>query len=73
MRWQVAESPYPVRVLPARAFARCCKVIGEGRRSAVRYQPAEFQVEAKDRFGNTLAGDMMAALPLKVTTLNPNP
>ena len=63
----VAESPYPVRVLPARAFPRRCAVVGDGRRAAVAGSPAEFQVEVKDRFGNLLAGDMLAALPLEVS------
>lgn len=62
----VAESPYPVRILPARAFARSCAVVGDGRRAAVAGSPATFHVEVKDRFGNPLAGDMLVALPLDV-------
>mmetsp|Transcript_25806 Transcript_25806/g.48982 ORF Transcript_25806/g.48982 Transcript_25806/m.48982 type:complete len:758 (+) Transcript_25806:138-2411(+) len=64
---QVAESPYPVRILPSRAFARTCKVVGEGRRTAVRLLPAEFHVEVKDRFGNTLTGNVLDSLPLQVS------
>lgn len=48
----VAQSPYPLRVLPARPAALCCAVEGPGRSAAVAGRPAEFTVEARDEFGN---------------------
>ena len=48
----VADSPYPTRVLPGRPSARHCTVTGDGRRSATVGQPAQFIVEARDEFGN---------------------
>lgn len=48
----VADSPYPTRVLPGWPSARHCTVTGDGRRSATVGQEAQFIVEARDEFGN---------------------
>lgn len=49
---QVADSPYPLRVLPAAPCARRCAVAGEGRSAAVAGAPAEFRVCVHDEYGN---------------------
>ena len=51
----VAESPYPVRVLPGRPDPRRCALSGAGRRAAVAAVAAEFSVEARDCYGNRRA------------------
>ena len=51
----VAESPYPVRVLPGRPDPRRCTLSGAGRRAAVAAMAAEFSVEARDCYGNRCA------------------
>lgn len=51
----VAQSPYPLRVLPAWPSARRCEVAGAGRSSAVAGQLAEFEVVAHDEHGNRCA------------------
>ena len=48
----VAESPYPVRVLPGRPDPRRCTLSGAGRRAAVAAVAAQFSVEARDCYGN---------------------
>ncbi|KAK9904172.1 hypothetical protein WJX75_005923 [Coccomyxa subellipsoidea] len=63
----VADSPYPTRVLPGRPSARHCTVTGDGRRSATVGQPAQFIVEARDEFGNSCDSvDPEEHLPLEV-------
>lgn len=52
----VAQSPYPLRVLPARPAAKRCAVEGSGRSAAVAVRPAEFVVEVCDEYGNRWAG-----------------
>lgn len=52
----VAQSPYPLRVLPARPTAKCCAVEGSGRSAAVAGRPAEFVVEVCDEYGNRWEG-----------------
>lgn len=48
----MADSPYPLRVLPAAPCARRSRVTGEGRSAAVAGGSAEFRVAAHDEFGN---------------------
>ena len=65
----VAESPYPVRVLPGPPASRRCQVVwgGEGRRSAPAGTPLSLSVVAVDAFGNAWrAGKLAEALPLRV-------
>jgi hypothetical protein len=52
MEEHVAESPYPVRVLPAKPSLKHCAVSGEGRRSAKAGHDTTFIIEARDRYGN---------------------
>jgi hypothetical protein len=48
----VAQSPYPLRVLPAPPCVKRCRVEGGGRCGAVAGVTARFEVEACDEFGN---------------------
>ena len=48
----VADSPYPLRVLPGRPEARWCTLSGSGRRADVAAAASEFIVEARDCYGN---------------------
>ena len=50
----VADSPYPLRVLPGRPEARRCTLSGSGRRAAVAAAASEVVVEARDCDGNRL-------------------
>ncbi|KAK9842203.1 hypothetical protein WJX81_000327 [Elliptochloris bilobata] len=63
----VAESPYPLRVLPGRPEPRRCTLCGAGRRAAVAGAAAEFCVEARDCHGNRcLDAALEEGLPLEV-------
>ena len=48
----VADSPYPLRVLPAKPCTRRSVVAGAGRGAATTGAPAAFTVAAHDEFGN---------------------
>lgn len=48
----VADSPYPLRVLPGKPCPRKCEVVGEGRSRATACQPASFSILIHDQFGN---------------------
>lgn len=48
----MADSPYPLRVLPGRPCPRICEVVGEGRSRAVAGRPAAFEIRIYDEFGN---------------------
>lgn len=63
----VADSPYPVRILPARPFPKRCQISGEGHRVATTLETAFFYVEAFDRHGNAVQGNIGDHLPLNVT------
>lgn len=65
----VAESPYPVRVLPAAAVANSCQVRGQGSRQAIAGVDAEFEIEGFDAFGNP-APVRLEHLQLSVTISN---
>lgn len=51
----MADSPYDVRVVPARPSVKHCTVVGDGRRNTTVGRPAHFIVEARDEFGNRWA------------------
>jgi hypothetical protein len=62
----VADSPYPLRVLPGVPIASRCQVVGPGRSVAIVGRPATFEILTKDAHGNACAGDgLAAALPLE--------
>lgn len=48
----MAQSPYPLRVLPAAPCVKRCRVEGGGRCGAVAGVAAHFEVEACDELGN---------------------
>lgn len=51
----MADSPYPLRVLPARPDPRKCEVAGEGRSAASVGEPASFSILPHDQYGNRWA------------------
>lgn len=64
----MAQSPYPLRVLPARPLLCRSVAGGAGRSSAVAGRPAEFEVAAHDEYGNRWFGEpaaLAAAIPLE--------
>ena len=63
----VADSPYPVRILPGRPSPRRCGISGEGHRKATVGAEAFFFVDAIDRHGNAAQGKIGAHLPVEVT------
>jgi hypothetical protein len=69
----VADSPYPVRVLPGAPDAGKTTVHGAGARRAAAGAPARFTVQARDAFGNACAGlapaELPRALPLRAALL----
>lgn len=56
----VADSPYPVRVIPAKPCPEKAYVHGPGRSQAVVGEAARFEIEARDSFGNRCFGDGLA-------------
>ncbi|KIZ07366.1 hypothetical protein MNEG_0592 [Monoraphidium neglectum] len=66
----VADSPYPLRVLPGPPCAARCTAEGAGRRAAAAGERATFSVVARDAFGNACDGlsaaALAAALPLSM-------
>ncbi|GAB4815949.1 hypothetical protein N2152v2_002995 [Parachlorella kessleri] len=69
----VADSPYPLRVLPGKPCPRKCEVVGEGRSRAIAGQPASFSILIHDQFGNRWFGDNLAQLlPLEVSLEGPS-
>ncbi|KAI7844470.1 hypothetical protein COHA_001973 [Chlorella ohadii] len=71
----VAQSPYPLRVLPARPATKRCTVEGSGRSAAVAGRPAEFAVQVCDEFGNRWSGppeQLERLLPLEASLSSGN-
>jgi hypothetical protein len=48
----VADSPYPVRIVPAKPYSRNTVVQGKGKSHAVIGTPAQFQIILFDKYGN---------------------
>lgn len=48
----VADSPYPIKVLPGPPSARHSTVTGAGKYTATAGATAEFTVEVRDAYGN---------------------
>jgi|TARA_B110000977_G_scaffold158924_1_gene202622 hypothetical protein len=63
----VADSPYPVRILPARPFPKLCEVTGDGVRSSKVGEDAVFCVRGVDRHGNAAQGNLSTHFPLDVS------
>lgn len=51
----LADSPYPLLVLPDKPSPNHSTVTGNGRRTATAEQAASFSIEARDQFGNRSA------------------
>eukprot|EP00894_Picocystis_sp_ML_P004328 jgi/Pico_ML_1/54845/g703.t1 len=66
----VAESPYPVRVLPNTPSPRQCTLGGTNFSHAKRHNPSEFFIEARDRFGNRCYS--VDELPVEVRIIAPS-
>lgn len=66
----VAESPYPVRVLPNKPSPRQCTLGGANYSHAKRHNLSEFSVEAKDKFGNRCFS--VEELPVEVRIIAPS-
>lgn len=63
----VADSPYPVRILPGRPHPRRCVISGDGLRCATTGVETSFSVRAFDSHGNAATGKLTAHLPLDVS------
>eukprot|EP00884_Botryococcus_braunii_P020747 jgi/Botrbrau1/7356/Bobra.0316s0004.1 len=63
----VADSPYPLRVVPASPNPKASAVLGEGRRRARPRELASFVVEPRDQFGNRCLAEHIAdGLPVDI-------
>ncbi len=63
----VADSPYPVKILPARPFPKRCEVDGDGVRKSKVGDDTVFCVRGVDRHGNAAQGKLSTHFPLDVS------
>merc|ERR1712176_1665310 len=62
----VADSPYPVRVLPGKPDPKRSLVIGEGKSLGIKHNESVLQIEGRDKFGNHCGGEILSRMPLEI-------
>ena len=66
----VADSPYPVRILPAAPYPRRTQIIGPGRSQAVSGTTSGFDILLHDEFGNRCTGPL--SVPIEAYLQGPS-